>query len=130
AKTLKIMKLIVVFLLAGFLQLSARGVSQTVTLEGKDLSPKKVMAKIQSETGYDFFYLNTWLKDAKTGSVNLVNVPLEKALKACFAGQPFDYQIYDKVIIIKPKPELKSPGTENLSALETPAFAPVKGVVR
>ena len=127
SKTLKIMKLVFVLLFAGFLQLSARGVSQTVSLEGKGMTLKKVMSKIQSETGYDFFYLNNWLKDARAVSVSLVNVPLEKALRICFADQPFDYQIYDKVIIIKPKAK-KETTAENI--MEIPAFIPITGTVR
>lgn len=129
SKTLKIMRLIFIFLLAGFLQLSANGVSQTVSIAGKDMTLKKVISKIRSETGYDFFYLNNWLKSSKPVSVNLVNVPLEKALKICFAGQPFEYRLYEKVIIIKPRPDDKDPGRTEMLA-EIPAFVPVRGTVR
>jgi len=37
-------------------------------------------------------------------SVALINVPLSQALTACFKGQPFTYEIQDKIIMLRERP--------------------------
>src|SRR5882672_4760890 len=51
-KTLLVMKLTILFLTVAFLNVSAKGLSQTVTISGKDMPLKKVFSLIEQQTGF------------------------------------------------------------------------------
>jgi hypothetical protein len=55
-KTIRIMKLTIVLLIAACLQVSAKGYSQKVTLKENNISLQKVFEEIRKQTGYHFFY--------------------------------------------------------------------------
>lgn len=97
-------KLITLLLFIGCLQVSARGYGQQVTLRVKDATLKEVFQSIRHQTGYYFVYDLGMIKSAKSVSMNVKNVPLEKALQLCFKDQPLSYTIVDKTIVIKAKP--------------------------
>lgn len=102
-KTSMIMKLLLIFLFAACLQVSAKGFAQQVNLNEKNISLVKLFEKIKSQTGYQFFYADEVLSGAKKVSVNINNATLTQALDACFKDQPLDYTIADKTIIVKRK---------------------------
>lgn len=98
-----IMKLIIVVLTTACLQLSARGYSQNVELSGKNMSFEKVFSSIERQTGYTFFYKVKDLKGALPISVNLKQSTLQQALAQCFKGQPLNYVIENKTIVVTKK---------------------------
>ena len=55
AKTILVMKLTTVLLLAGCLQLSAAGLAQKVSVTGENIPLKKVFREVRKQTGYSFF---------------------------------------------------------------------------
>lgn len=118
-KTSKIMKLTLVLLLATCLQVGAKGFAQQVSLNEKNISLNKVFEKIKSQTGYQFFYADEVLSGAKKVTVNINNGTLTQALDACFKGQPLDYTISDKTIIIKRKAIIPQLQTVAVAAFET-----------
>jgi TonB-dependent SusC/RagA subfamily outer membrane receptor len=103
AQIWKVMKLTFILLTAAFLQVSAKGHSQTVTFSGKDVPLLKVFTAIKSQTGYVFFYDANLLREAKPVTIDLKNAPLEKALEQTFIDQPLSWTIINKTITISKK---------------------------
>jgi len=97
------MKLLMILMFAGFLQVSATGYSQTVTISGKDIPLKKVFEAIKNQAGYVFFYDVDVLRKAKPITIDVKNAPVEKALTETFKDQPFTWTIENKTITILKK---------------------------
>ena len=78
SQIVKAMKLTFILLTAAFLQVSAKGISQNVTLTLKGVSIEKVFREIEKQTGLGFLYTKKMLhstpkmdivvKDAQTDS--------------------------------------------------------------
>ncbi|MGN6436010.1 MAG: SusC/RagA family TonB-linked outer membrane protein [Agriterribacter sp.] len=99
------MKLTVILLIVGCLQVSAKGYSQLVTLSKKNATLPEVFKAIKQQTGYSFFYNDKTLRKGKRLDVDFNQSPLEEVLQTCFRDQPLSYNIVDKTIIIKEKEE-------------------------
>jgi TonB-linked SusC/RagA family outer membrane protein len=125
-KTARIMKLTAILLLGACLQLSARGVSQTITLSLKEAPMLKVFKEIERQTGYVFFYDVDRLEKAKPVTIEARNQPLNQVLDKCFEGQPFTYSISGKTITIAAKKNEKS---ESPQINNAPAPIDVSGKV-
>jgi TonB-linked SusC/RagA family outer membrane protein len=104
-QTWRIMKLIFILTTLAFVHVFASGYSQQVTYSGKNEALEKVLQSIKKQTGYVFFYSYDLMHKAKPVSVQLHEVPLEQALKACFSDQPLDFTIENKTIIISDRKE-------------------------
>lgn len=100
-KTVRIMQLITIFILAAFLQVSAAGYSQKVTLNKNNIPLQKVFEEIRKQTGYDFFYADEVLQASRNVSVNVKKGSIEEVLDLCFQNQQLAYTILEKTIIIK-----------------------------
>ncbi len=102
-KILLIMKLTGVLLLAGLLQVSAKGLSQNVrvNLEMENAPIEEFMAAIENQTDYRFVYLNETVKD-KLITIKAINTSVTKLLERSFSEAGLKYQILDKLVIIKP----------------------------
>lgn len=118
----RIMKLTGILLFAAFLHVSAKGITQTVSLSEKNAPLIKVMKEIEQQTGYAFFYKSQWLSQAKKVTIKAENIPLQQALDLCFKDQPFTYVVSGKNISIEPK---ENSSTEKKS----PPLIDVKGRV-
>jgi TonB-dependent starch-binding outer membrane protein SusC len=134
-KTVLVMKLTSFFLLAACLQVSARGLSQTVTFSGRNVLLEKVFDEVKKQTGYVFFYDADLLKEARPVTIKAENVALEKFLSNLLADQPLKFSIKNKNIIISRKStvEMSSDGQPSKSGSEFPAAAPldtIRGYVR
>ncbi len=103
-KLLLIMKLTVMMLIV-CLQISAAAVGQNVSLSVKDATLKEVFAEINEQTGYSFFYRDSYLRNAGRLTLEVTDMPLEAVLNQCFVNIPVDYQIVDNTVVIKPKEE-------------------------
>ncbi len=100
-KTLLMMKLTAVFLLAVCLNASANGFAQKVSVSEKNASIERIFKEIKKQTGYTFVYTEALLKKAKKVTLNLNNASLEQVLDVCFQNQPLTYSILNKMVIIK-----------------------------
>ena len=102
-KTLLIMKLTAILLLATCLQVSAKGYAQKISLSEKSAPLEKVIQQIKKQSGYQFWYEDKLLQKARPVTISVQNVMLEEALKQVFTGQPFTYEIIGKTIAVKEK---------------------------
>ncbi len=103
----KIMKLTILLLTFGCLQVSAAAFSQRVTLSYRNVPLEKIFKEVRKQTGYLFLYNNELLQDAGKVSIQVTDVPLEKALKICFEGQAVTYTLLEKTIIVKPAEKIE-----------------------
>ena len=104
-KTLLVMKLMMLFLTTAILQVSASSFAQRITLNDKNTPLEKVIDQIHQQSGYDFVYNNNDLKEAKSVTIHLDNVDLQRSIFLCLEGQDLDFEIKDKTIILKKKEE-------------------------
>jgi TonB-linked SusC/RagA family outer membrane protein len=101
AMGLKVMKITAVILLATCLQAAAAGYGQKVTISEKDAPVEKIFSLIRKQTGFQFLYANQVLAQARKVTIQVKNAELEDVLAATFNGQPFEYHIKDKTIIVR-----------------------------
>lgn len=128
SKTVKVMQLTSMVLLAACLQVSAAAYAQQVTISRQHTSLKQVFNEIRKQTGYNFVYTNEDLRDAAPVSLDMQGASVTAVLDACFAHQPLTYKIDDKIIIVKrklseadvPLPDITVTGTIRDSASGSP----------
>jgi TonB-linked SusC/RagA family outer membrane protein len=99
----RVMKLTAIFLTITALQVCANGVAQGVTLSLKEVSIKVAFTEIRKQTGYDFFFDDALLKDAKKVTIEAKNASLTNVLDQCFRSQPFSYKITGSIVTVQPK---------------------------
>lgn len=102
-QTLRIMRLTTFLLLVCCMHISARTVSQTVTLSGKNLSMKEVFSAIEKQTGYMVWGRTEFLENARKVSVSVRKMPLETFLDKVLKDQPFTYNVADNTIFLSQK---------------------------
>ncbi len=102
-KILLIMRITTVILIATMLQVSASTFAQKITIEKSNASLESVLKEMHLQTGYDFFFVRSQIRNAKPVDINIKEATLETALKAIFLDQPFTYTVEKKTVIIKKK---------------------------
>ncbi|TKC06993.1 SusC/RagA family TonB-linked outer membrane protein [Pedobacter frigoris] len=101
SKHLLAMKLAVVLIVIGCLQVSAKGFSQIISLSEKNSTLNNLFESIKKQSGYTFFYNNKLIKQEGRISIELNNVSLEAALDQIFKNRPFSYKIMNNTVVIK-----------------------------
>lgn len=127
SQILLVMKLTVFFLTAAFLNVYAAGISQAVTLSGKNIPLKQVFQVVEEQTGYVFFYNQEVLNVSKPVSVQVQNMPLRDFLNMTLKDQQVSFRIADKTIMLSRKQPLLEEQVFNYGY--TPPAEPVKGLV-
>lgn len=102
-KTLLVMRLTVILLIATFMQVSATGFAQRITLNKKNVSLHQVFAEVRKQTGFDVLWESNQLKGSATIDAAFNNTPLEDVIKKCLDGKPLVFTIEDKTVVIKEK---------------------------
>ncbi|HEY8957369.1 SusC/RagA family TonB-linked outer membrane protein [Chitinophaga sp.] len=97
------MKLTFFLLTAALLQVSARGLSQSINFNGKNVSLEKVFAAVESQTDYVFLYKATALSMAKPVTITARGTDLATFLNKVFENQSLTYRIIDKNILVSRK---------------------------
>ncbi|SMC57263.1 TonB-linked outer membrane protein, SusC/RagA family [Pedobacter nyackensis] len=87
------------------LHVSAKTLAQKVTLSAKNATLVEIFNQINSQTGYDFLFSADILKDAKTVTIQARNEELNTVLQRIFRGQPLDFSIENKSVVISKKTE-------------------------
>ncbi len=100
---LLVMKLTTLILITAVLHVSATSFAQKITLSKKNALLIKVFNDIRIQSGYDFVFTATLLKNAEPVTINVKNAELGDVLRTIFDGQPFDYSIEDKSVIVSSK---------------------------
>ena len=125
-KTRLIMHLTVILLLALGGQVTAKTVSQTITLTGAGLSVRQVFEAVKKQTRYTIFYDKDILTIACPVSIMARNMPLNDFLGAALKDQPFDFYLGYQAIFIRKK--ILEPEKINGSTSEK-TLSPISGVV-
>jgi TonB-linked SusC/RagA family outer membrane protein len=102
-KTVLVMKLTGILLLAAALQVSAAGNAQNVTYEAKSTPLAQVFSALEKQTGCVFFYDKQDLELAGPVTVHLQGVSLKEALETILADQPLAFNIQGNTIAITRK---------------------------
>lgn len=126
AQILRIMKLTAILLTVAALQVSAGGFAQKLTLNLHDAPMEKVFKEIRKQTGYVFFYEKGILQKARNVSVQVKDAGIEQVLDQCFSGQPLDYSIVDKTIVVKERPAIITVAKK----VAIPPPAEIRGIVK
>lgn len=98
-QTFRIMRITAIFLIAFALQVSARGLSQTISISGSNLPLGKVFNAIKKQTGYVVFY-DQRLINQRVVSLNVKNIPLESFMQLVLKDASLSYSFEDKTIVI------------------------------
>ena len=93
-KTLRLMKLTAFLLFAGFMQVSANGISQTVTLSKKQVPLATVFREIQKQTGYRFFYTLELVENTSKIDIDVKKVSLEELQTPPYRARVDFYMVY------------------------------------
>jgi TonB-dependent starch-binding outer membrane protein SusC len=146
-KMLLIMKLTAFLLLVISLHVSARGLSQKITIVKKNATLEQIFELIQRQGGYDFLFSSQVLAKAHRVSIEARNATVKEVLDQCFKDQPLIYILHEKTIIVKEKekkeekntalvvsigaaPEPKTTGLGNVTTASAPVAQPVSGTVK
>ncbi|HTE28707.1 TonB-dependent receptor [Flavitalea sp.] len=122
------MRLTTFLIFAICLQVSAKGISQTISLQGKNLPIQKIFAEIESQTGYLVACNYELFKLAKPVTISVRDVTLEQFMNQVLKGQPLRYSIQNRTIFISILPDIASKSEQ----ANTPVAAPpatISGVV-
>jgi TonB-linked SusC/RagA family outer membrane protein len=109
AKTILVMKLTAVLILAGFLQVSAAGFSQTVTITKENIPLQKLFREIKKQTGYVFFYNMRLLQKTHPVNIDVKNKNLKEVLDQVFTAQPVTYSIVNKTVVVNERVAMPAP---------------------
>lgn len=101
-------KLTVVIMIAAFLQVSANGFAQNITLAEKNASVEQLLIKIKKQSGYTFLYSPRLIKLTKPVSLTVTNEPLTSVLEKCFEGQPLTFVVNQNTIVVRKREEESS----------------------
>lgn len=97
----------VAFLLfMSILNVHAATYAQSVTLSVRNKPLLDVLTEINKQTGYELIYNTRHFRETKNVTLSIKSSSLKEALDKCFEGQPLLYEIIDKTIVVKPKPEV------------------------
>lgn len=125
----RIMKLTTILLTVACLQLSAKGITQNVTISVKDAPLLTVLKAIKKQTGFTFLVTTKELKIARNVSITAQNLPIQEVLDLCFKDQPLTYTITGKLINIIPRVRQVEKNDKTGYATPLPANIDVSGKV-
>jgi len=112
------MRLTTIILFVAFMQASAAGLAQNVTLSKHNESLKNVLKELRRQSGYDFVYSESLIQKATPVSISVKGVPVEQALRQIFADQPLAYNIQDKTVVLTLKTMATAVKKSELSAAD------------
>lgn len=121
-KILLIMRMIIILLTAGLLQVSASSLAQ-ITIKNQNTSFEQLFKNINQQAGYDFIYDENLIKTAKPVNLNIQNASLESTLDQAFRNRNLTYSITGNIVVVK---ERRTDGA--LSSLQQEPFT-VRGRV-
>jgi TonB-linked SusC/RagA family outer membrane protein len=116
-KILRIMRLTVFLLTTVLVHAHATGLSQSVTISGKELTLKQVFSAIEKQTGYVVFSKKGTLSDTKPVTFAVQDMPLRDFLNVVLKGQPLQYVISGKTIHLSRHEDRPAPLSDEPPAL-------------
>ena len=112
AQTLRVMRMLTLFLFVGALAVSAKPAAQTITFSGNEARLKDVFKAVEKQTGYVVFAKQDLLTGSKRVSVSVENMPLHDFLSLLLNKQGLDFRLDNQTIFLSRKslPPLGSAG--------------------
>lgn len=101
---LRVMKLTAFLLLAACLQISAKAVSQQITLSAKNAPLKKILKEVSRQAGVSIVYDETLLSRTNPVTLSVKNASVKQVLDECLKDQPVIYSMDGMRIIIRKPP--------------------------
>lgn len=98
-------KMTVVFMIAAFLQVSANGFAQKITLSERNASLEQLFSKIKKQSGYTFLYSPQLIRKTKPVTLTVSDELLATVLEKCFAGQQLTFAINQNTIVVRKQEE-------------------------
>ena len=126
-KMLLIMRLIAVFLFAGFMALGSTTYSQSTRLNFRleKATLQEVFSKVEETSEFYFFYKNDEVDLTKTVSLDIQNQTIDKILDNVLRETGLSYKIVDRYIVVS-----KNPISENALNSWVQQQVTVAGIVR
>src|SRR5690606_1880632 len=100
-----IMRLTTIIILVTFMQVSASTFAQKVTLEYSNMSLKKIFKDLKSQTGYNFLYTERQMSVARPANIKVKDRVLSDVLAQIVKDQPLSYQLDNKTVVIRDRPQ-------------------------
>ena len=100
-KTWMIMRLSILLMIVGSMHVYAKGLTQNVSLEGKNIPLEKLFSEIRKQTSLNFFYTNEDLEGVARVDIQVKNMPVRTALTTLLKNTQLSFSIVDGVVIIK-----------------------------
>lgn len=107
-QTLRIMRLSGFILLLICLHFSAVSASQSITLSGRHMTVRQILAAVEKQTGYNVWGTSDFLKRSRQMNINVQNMPLATFLEMVTRSQPFTYKLVNKTIVLSEKQVMSS----------------------
>src|SRR6478735_12130209 len=95
-----IMKLTAFLLLTVMLLVCTQCMCQRVSISGQTLSLEQVFAEIKKQTGLEFFYPASLLKETRPVTVQVEKMPVNEVLTTCLQGQGLGFNMRGNTIIL------------------------------
>ena len=103
-KIIRAMNLTAIILLSTGLMASAKGHSQTVTIDLKNVSIQKVFREVIRQTGTSVVYKEAFFKNTAPITIKVNKASIADVLSQCLQDQPFTFKIESNSIVIYKKP--------------------------
>lgn len=97
----KVMKLCILIITCGFLQLSAASFSQTITLKGTKIPFTEVMEAIRKQTNHEVAADESVIRSAQPVTVTSQDMKLQEFLSVILRDQPIDFTIENETVFLK-----------------------------
>ena len=107
------MKLTTFLLFAACMQISAKGLSQQISISERNVPLKKVLKEVARQAGISLVYDENLLSRLKPVTIELKNATVQEAMSTLLKGQPVAYTIEGKRIVIQ------QPAPDNRAAADT-----------
>lgn len=75
--------------------------AQNITVKYNNANIEDVFNAIKKQSGFQFLFTKSMLKDAKKVTIDVKAKPLQATLNDLFKDQPFTFEILDKTIVVK-----------------------------
>lgn len=97
----RIMRLIVILMIAVLTQVSASSLAQQITFVQRNASLKTVFKEITRQTGYQVICDGTLLKEAPNINAEFRSASIQKILNTFFTGQKVEWTVKENIVIVK-----------------------------
>ncbi len=125
----RIMRITTVLVTLACIHVSARGLSQNITLLEKNAPLQKVLADIEKQAGVSFIYGQELVARGREVTVDIRNQPLEKVLQLVFKDQPLEYKLSEKYVVLSARVGVVGGEERKIDSGSRPATGEITGTV-